>query len=172
MRDSGSQKALGTLDSDNSLRSSVGLLPVVLKSSGFVEWAAGSTGRRIPWRFRRHAITLPFSPPGPGRSADGNGVTKWSLFENQSSPRGKSYYPVGRHAGRDDRRPVRRPCSHARTPRPDSARRAGAGVLAYLGVLLFDDLLFGGIGACSSGSARCSISRTSPDGPRTAQLPV
>ena len=37
IRDRGIQKALGTLDSRDSLRSSVVLLPVVLASSGFAE---------------------------------------------------------------------------------------------------------------------------------------
>jgi len=37
----GGLKALGTLDSRDSLRSSVALLPVVLASSGFVERAEG-----------------------------------------------------------------------------------------------------------------------------------
>ena len=39
-KNQGIQKALGTLDSQDSLRSSVALLPVVLASSGFVERAS------------------------------------------------------------------------------------------------------------------------------------
>ena len=40
IRDCGIQKALGTLDSQDSLRASVALLPVVLASSGVAERAS------------------------------------------------------------------------------------------------------------------------------------
>ena len=45
--DSGVQKALGALDSRDSLCSSVALLPVVLASSGFAESASPFQSARI-----------------------------------------------------------------------------------------------------------------------------
>ena len=47
IRNSGVQKALGALDSRDSLRSSVALLPVVLASSGFAESASPFQSARI-----------------------------------------------------------------------------------------------------------------------------
>ena len=64
-------------------RSLVALLPAVLASSGFAEWAAGDPGRHITWRRRRHAAPRPFNPPGPGRPAGRTGPTGRSLSEHR-----------------------------------------------------------------------------------------
>jgi hypothetical protein len=50
------QKALGALDSRDSLRASVALLPVVLASSGFVESASPFQSTKIRLRSRQNPV--------------------------------------------------------------------------------------------------------------------